>query len=78
VLISGTARSPFVLDVGAGSSPEEWHTLRQGDQDVQEGVLGFWQAGGTFDPGTYTLRLRVTLEGGMVLEERQVVQYAPD
>ncbi len=77
VLISGTARSPFVLDVGAGSSPEEWHTLRRGDQDVQEGVLGFWQAG-TFDPGTYTLRLRVTLEGGMVVEERQVVPYAPD
>ncbi|NJN67276.1 MAG: penicillin-binding protein [Chloroflexaceae bacterium] len=76
VLISGTARSPFILDVGQGASPQEWHLLRRGDRSVQEGVLGFWQSG-AFDPGPYTLRLRVTMAEGGVVETRQTVHYAP-
>lgn len=76
VFIQGTARGPFVLDIGSGSDPTDWQVLGQSSQPVEQGLLGMWNAD-AWSPGTYTIRLRVTLPDGVVIEERRQVTYAP-
>ncbi len=76
VFIQGTARGPFILDIGSGSDPTDWQVLGQSSQPVEQGLLGMWNAG-AWPPGTYTIRLRVTLPDGVVIEERRQVTYAP-
>ncbi|WP_322821426.1 PBP1A family penicillin-binding protein [Chloroflexus sp.] len=76
VFIQGTARGPFILDIGSGSAPTDWQVLGQSSQPVEQGLLGMWNAG-AWPTGTYTVRLRVTLADGVVIEDRRQVTYAP-
>lgn len=76
VFIQGTARGPFILDIGSGSEPTDWQVLGQSSQPVEQGLLGMWNAG-AWPTGIYTVRLRVTLADGVVIEDRRQVTYAP-
>lgn len=73
VLVNGTARGPFSLEIGLGADPQEWQVLSQGTGGVQDGLLGIWQVSG-FAPGSYTLRLRVTTPEGLNVTATQQVQ----
>lgn len=73
VFISGIARGPFTLEVGAGADPQQWQVVNQSIQSVEHGLLGIWQAGG-FTPGEYTFRLRVTTPEGQTIMTTQLVR----
>lgn len=73
VSISGTARGPFVLEVGAGSSPAEWRVITSNTFSVQNGLLGVW-ATSDLPNGEYMVRLRVTAMDGQELSASQLVQ----
>lgn len=72
VLLGGTARGSYVLDVGAGRDPTGWQTIARSDAAVQGGLLGIWQTAG-LAPGEYTVRLQVTTPEGFVVSATQVV-----
>jgi len=76
VFISGTARGPFILEVGPGGAPTTWQTIAQNPMPVEDGLLGVWITGG-LAPGDYTLRLRVITVEGLSVTAEQVVRYAP-
>jgi len=76
IFIKGTARGPFILDVGSGTDPTDWQVLGQSSQPVEQGLLGMWNAG-SWSAGDYTIRLRVTLADGVVIEERRRITYRP-
>ncbi|WP_298818817.1 transglycosylase domain-containing protein [Chloroflexus sp.] len=76
LFVKGTARGPFILDIGQGVEPTEWQMLGQSNLPVENGLLGMWNA--TNQPtGEYTVRLRVTLADGVVITERRRIIYAP-
>ncbi|OAN47827.1 penicillin-binding protein [Chloroflexus islandicus] len=76
LFVKGTARGPFILDIGQGADPTGWQVLGQSSQPVEDGLLGMWNAGG-WPAGDYTIRLRVTMADGGVIEERRRIRYAP-
>ncbi|MFQ3662368.1 MAG: penicillin-binding transpeptidase domain-containing protein, partial [Chloroflexaceae bacterium] len=76
VFISGTARGPFVLEVGPGSAPGAWQTIAQNPLPVEDSLLGVWITSG-LAAGDYTLRLRVITVEGLTVTAEQVVRYAP-
>ncbi len=76
VFISGTARGPFVLEVGPGSAPSAWQTIAQNPLPVEDSLLGVWITSG-LAAGDYTLRLRVITVEGLPVTAEQVVRYAP-
>jgi hypothetical protein len=75
VLLSGTARGSYVLDVGAGPDPSDWQLISQGTAPIQGGLIGIWSAG-ALPPGPYTLRLRVTTPEGVIVNATQTVTLA--
>lgn len=72
VFVHGTARGPYVLEVGVGDNPNGWSEITSGVAPVSEGVLGVWNIGG-LAPGPYTLRLRVSTPEGIEAESRRLV-----
>jgi len=60
--ILGRATSPdfqgYLLEWGAGESPDSWTTIVNNPNDVQTGTIGAWNTSGLPD-GDYTLRLTV-------------------
>ncbi len=74
--VKGTARGPFILDIGQGIDPTDWQVLSQSSQPVEDNLLGMWNAGNQ-QAGDYTIRLRVTMSNGSVIEERRRIRYAP-
>jgi membrane peptidoglycan carboxypeptidase len=77
VFLSGSARGPFTLEVGAGSSPAQWQPVAQSSIPVQDGLLGVWTTSG-LALGDYTVRLTVvTPEGFAVSTQQQVRLLAP-
>lgn len=76
LFIRGTARGPFILDLGQGRTPTEWQVLGQSNQPVEDNLLGMWNAKHA-PTGDYTVRLRVTLVDGSEIEERCHIVYAP-
>ncbi len=75
VLLSGTARGSYVLDVGAGADPSDWQLISQGTAPIQGGLIGIWSAG-ALPAGSYTLRLRVTTPEGVIVNATQTVTLA--
>jgi hypothetical protein len=73
VLLSGSARGSYALEVGQGSSPATWQQIGQGQAPVESGPLGIWNTDG-LEPGEYTLRLRVTTPDGVTIDSTQVVR----
>ncbi|MFV9503172.1 MAG: transglycosylase domain-containing protein [Oscillochloridaceae bacterium umkhey_bin13] len=76
VFVSGTARGPYSLEVGAGAAPSQWQLLAQSALPVNDSLLGVWSTAG-LAAGEYTLRLRVTTPEGFSVSTTQLVQYAP-
>ncbi|NTU84184.1 MAG: penicillin-binding protein, partial [Chloroflexales bacterium] len=76
VFVSGTARGPFTLEVGAGAQPEQWQLIGQNTIPVADGLLGVWSTAG-LAPGEYTLRLRVTTPDGFSVSTTQTVRFEP-
>jgi membrane peptidoglycan carboxypeptidase len=76
VLLSGTARGPFSLDVGAGRDPASWQPIGQSSTPVAGGLLAIWQTGG-LAPGEYTIRLRVSTPEGYTVTSSQTVAIGP-
>jgi 1A family penicillin-binding protein len=74
VFIHGTAQNSFTLEVGQGQNPQTWTLLMQGGGGVENGLLGVWDTTG-FEPGEYTIRVRMMLTNGRMVEARQVVWY---
>jgi 1A family penicillin-binding protein len=74
VIINGTARYAYRLDLGIGSPPQTWVLLNQGTSGVREGLLGMWHTG-NFSSGAYTLRLRVLTPEGFTIESLRTVWY---
>lgn len=72
ILISGTARGSYVLEVGVGRDPQLWQQLARSSGSVNDGILGSWQTTG-LPRGEYTLRLRVTTSDGVPADTRIVV-----
>jgi membrane peptidoglycan carboxypeptidase len=75
LFVRGVARAAFTLDVGAGQAPANWTRISQGQGTASAStpmLLGAWQTVG-FAPGSYTVRLRVTMPDGVVVEARQGV-----
>ena len=70
--VSGTARGPFTLDVGAGDAPAAFSPINSGSGQIENNLLGAWNTGG-LAPGPYTLRLRVTTPEGTTAESRRTV-----
>ncbi|MFH1367754.1 MAG: PQQ-binding-like beta-propeller repeat protein [Elusimicrobiota bacterium] len=60
--ITGTVANPsftgFKLEYGAGASPSQWIEISTGSVEVEDGLLGDWNAAGLAD-GTYSLKLTV-------------------
>lgn len=73
VIVNGTARFAFKLEVGTGRDPQTWQLVSQGVGGVQDSLLGIWQVSG-FPPGAYTLRLGVTTPEGLVVIDTQAVR----
>jgi hypothetical protein len=73
VFVNGTARFAFTLEVGAGADPQAWQPVSRGIGGEESRLLGVWQAD-TFEPGEYTLRLRVVTPEGLPVEATQVVR----
>ncbi len=76
IFVSGTARGPYTLEVGAGANPAGWELLSQGNLTVEAGLLGVWNTVG-LAPGDYTLRLQVVTAEGFSVSTLQTVRYAP-
>ncbi len=74
VFINGTARGPYVLEVGAGAEPAEWSLINNEPIAKYGGMLGVWKTRG-IPAGQYTLRLTVTTPEGIVARATQVVTY---
>lgn len=72
VLIRGTARGSYVLEVGLGRDPQLWQQLTSSANSISDGILGAWQTSG-LPKGEYTLRLRVTTSDGVPADTRVVV-----
>ena len=72
LLIRGTARGSYVLEVGVGRDPQLWQQLARSSGSVNDGILGSWQTTG-LPTGEYTLRLRVTTSDGVPADTRIVV-----
>jgi penicillin-binding protein 1C len=72
--IKGIARYAYILDVGSGEAPQTWQVINRGTSGVVQGLIGVWHLEGQ-PPGLYTLRLRVTMPDGLVVEARHIVQY---
>jgi 1A family penicillin-binding protein len=70
VLLSGTARGPFALDVGPGPDPTSWQPIGQSSTPVSGGLLAIWQTVG-LAPGEYTIRLRVSTPEGYTVTATQ-------
>ena len=77
VLVRGTARGSYVLDVGSGTAPTDWQSLTTGPIALVNGVLAVWHTD-SLSSGTYTLRLQVTTVDGVQVETRRVVQIQHD
>jgi membrane carboxypeptidase/penicillin-binding protein PbpC len=75
VFVSGTARGPFTLEFGRGSSPETWQPIGQNAVSVENGLLGVWLVAG-LPPGPYTLRLRVITADGISAAATRTVRVA--
>ncbi|MEI7645680.1 MAG: transglycosylase domain-containing protein [Chloroflexales bacterium] len=73
VFVSGTARGPFTLEFGRGSSPDTWQPIGQGSVAVENGLLGVWLIAG-LPPGPYTLRLRVITADGISAADQHSVR----
>ena len=73
LFIRGTARGPYVLEVGPGRVPLDWQPITQNAGAVADGVLGVWRTD-ALAPGEYTLRLRVTTPEGVPVEATTTVQ----
>jgi len=69
VVLEGTATGEgftgYGVQVGAGINPQTWVTVAQGDQPVEQGVLGSWDTS-DFPAGLYTVQLVVTTQGQRV------------
>lgn len=76
VLLSGTARGPFTLDVGPGRDPSSWQPIGQSSAPVTNGLLAIWITAG-LPPGEYTVRLRVSTPEGFAVTSTQVVMIGP-
>ncbi len=76
VFVSGTARGPYALEIGAGAAPEQWQLVSQSSIAVDEGLLGVWNTTG-LAPGDYTLRLRVVTPEGFAVTTQQTVRFEP-
>ncbi|PDW04151.1 transglycosylase domain-containing protein [Candidatus Viridilinea mediisalina] len=74
IFISGTARGPYTLEVGAGETPAQWELLGQSSLAVEAGLLGVWSTNGLTE-GIYTLRLRVATPEGFSISTTQAVEY---
>lgn len=72
VIIYGTARYAFRLEVGRGYVPMNWMLLGQGGGGVRDGVLGVWHTG-NLPTGDYTIRLQVTTPEGFSVVAKDVV-----
>ena len=55
---SGDALLEYELEVGAGTSPDEWSPIHRQTGPVEDGVLGRWEIRG-LELGAYLIRLRV-------------------
>ncbi|MCS7289531.1 MAG: PBP1A family penicillin-binding protein [Roseiflexus sp.] len=76
VYIRGAALGVYALDVAPGRDPiAGWRTIARGEA-IRDGVLGIWQTG-EYAPGEYTLRLRVTSNEGVLIEQRVWVRLEP-
>lgn len=74
--ILGSAAGQYQLDYGLGSAPTAWTPIASGFDGVQNGLLAQWRTE-TLAPGSYTLRLVVTLPGNPQQESRvQIVVNA--
>jgi membrane peptidoglycan carboxypeptidase len=73
VLIRGTARGSYVLEVGGGRDPQHWQEIARSSGAVADGILGTWQTSG-LAPGDYTLRLRVITLDGVPADTRTTVR----
>ncbi len=72
VLVRGTARGSYTLEVGSGRDPQQWQTISGGSSAVADGILGTWQTA-SLPVGPYTLRLRVITPDGVPADTRVVV-----
>ncbi len=76
LFVNGTARGPFILDIGQGEAPQEWQIIGESRAPVEGGFLGAWNAR-NMPAGDYTVRLRVMLPDGIAIEDRRRISYAP-
>ncbi|NJP04248.1 MAG: penicillin-binding protein [Chloroflexaceae bacterium] len=74
VLVRGTARGPYRLEVGVGRNPPNWMLISEGDGSDIERLLGIWRTA-EIPPGPYTLRLQVMAPDGSRVEDFQEVWY---
>jgi hypothetical protein len=73
VLVRGTARGSYTLEVGSGRDPQQWQTISNGSSAVADGILGTWQST-SLAVGPYTLRLRVITADGVPADARVIVR----
>jgi hypothetical protein len=73
VLVRGTARGSYTLEVRAGADPKQWQTIAGSSGAVADGILGTWQTAG-LEPGEYTLRLKVITADGVPADTRAAVR----
>jgi 1A family penicillin-binding protein len=73
VLVRGSARGTYVLEVGSGVNPKEWKEIARSSSAVADGILGMWSTA-SLTPGTYTLRLRVTTSDQVPADARSIVR----
>jgi 1A family penicillin-binding protein len=72
VIVRGSARGKYVLELGVGRDPQEWLAIANSSVAVADGILGIWNTAGV-KAGAYTLRLRVTTSDGVPADTRVVV-----
>jgi membrane carboxypeptidase/penicillin-binding protein PbpC len=73
VMIRGTARGAYTLELGVGRDPQQWQAIGSASGAVADGILGIWQSA-SMPPGEYTLRLRVVTPDGIPADTRIVVR----
>lgn len=73
VFVRGSAAGAYTLEIGSGSEPSSWQSISGGGLGITDGILGVWQTS-NFEPGEYTLRLRVAMPGIAPIETRVLVR----
>jgi penicillin-binding protein 1C len=82
MFIRGIARGAYTLTYGSGRDPASWLGISQQrtgstlSSTSSAALLGVWDTAG-LAPGNYSLRLRVRLPDGAMVESVQVVQLQP-